>query len=476
MGLFDAVTKVEPGSFEPTQHFYTKVLNAHIHPLVASFLNMSNPQIEERFCHLHPEVNRETLSKVMGYRPQHLSWSGGDLFCVANGKGQRKVVLVELNSCPSGQKSMPPIEEFREQGGYYELLKGSFLPLLKRRNLPKGQLAVIYDKNPMETSGYASVLADLTGAPVYLVPFPDGGDQARFVNGVLEVSFEGRWIPIRAAFRYVTQKPWNRIPPTTKTLIYNSTLACLAGGRNKAMAAKAYDFLNAELHMDNLAVRVPETIWDISLEEVPMWVERMGGVAVVKNPYSNAGQGVFTITSPEELDAFMNLEHPYKKFIVQALIGNSTWSSRGREMLYHVGTVPNSKLKIYVADLRMMIGAGPNGFFPVAIYARRAKSPLTNQLEKGTTSWDMLGTNLSYKDNEGNWKSDPNRLLLMDRKDFNKLGVGLDDLIEGYLQTILATIAIDKLSQGLVTKKGVFRQRHFQTMNPDANLVKEIVK
>lgn len=44
-----------------------------------------------------------------------------------------------------------------------------------------------------------------------------------------------------------------------------------------------------------------------------------------------------------------------------------------------------------------MIGSSPNGFFPVAIYARRARLPLAEKLDVGTQSWDMLGTNLSFK-------------------------------------------------------------------------------
>ena len=87
------------------------------------------------------------------------------------------------------------------------------------------------------------------------------------------------WTPIRAAFRYVTQKPWNRLPLLTKTLILNpvvSTLsaplavwfidwvqiACLAGGRNKMVAAKAYEFFNAELanQSSGLSLKFPETI------------------------------------------------------------------------------------------------------------------------------------------------------------------------------------------------------------------------
>ena len=94
----------------------------------------------------------------------------------------------------------------------------------------------------------------------------------------------------------MTQQPWNRIPPLTKTLIYNPVLICLAGGRNKLVASKAYDLYNASQISSGLKINTPETIWDVSQAEVPMWVQRMGGIAVVKVPYSNAGQGVYTIT------------------------------------------------------------------------------------------------------------------------------------------------------------------------------------
>ena len=47
----------------------------------------------------------------------------------------------------------------------------------------------------------------------------------------------------------------------------------------------------------------------------------MGGHAVVKVPYSNAGQGVYTITCPEELANFMAEDSRYDKYIVQSLVG-----------------------------------------------------------------------------------------------------------------------------------------------------------
>ena len=111
------------------------------------------------------------------------------------------------------------------------------------------------DKNYMETSGYASAISDLTGEKVYLIPHFDGEDQfITFEDGVMILDKGGEKIPIRAAFRYVTQKPWNRIPTTTKTFIYNSTLVCLSGGRNKLLANKAYEIYNSEISESGLKI------------------------------------------------------------------------------------------------------------------------------------------------------------------------------------------------------------------------------
>lgn len=470
---------VRAGDFDPDAHYYPKVLNAQIHPLVRFFLGLGNDRIAERYAHLHPEVAPDAVGAALAHRTRSFRWGGADLFHATNDKGVRRMVVVETNSCPSGQKSMPRIDEEQEQAGYRRLLENSFLPLLKRRALPPGGLAVLWDKNPMETSGYAAALADLTGEDVHLVPFfdKDPDPPARFVDGVLEVRSEGEWLPIRAAFRYVTQRPWARIPPVTKTAFLNPTLACLAGGRNKMLAAKAYDVFNHKVKETGLQVRVPETIWDVSKAEVPLWVDRMGGVAVVKNPYSNAGQGVYTIASPEELDAFLDLEAHYDRFIVQALVGNSGWSSRGRDgRLFHVGTMPDKKNRIYVSDVRFMVGVGEEGFFPVAVYARRARHPLTRTFDGGSTSWEMLGTNLSVKLDGGNWTSEAERLMLMDSRDFNRLGIGLDELIEGYMQTVLAVTAIDDMCGRLLTQKGRFRRKLFAGLNPDDVLVAEIAE
>jgi hypothetical protein len=330
----------------------------------------------------------------------------------------------------------------------------------------------------MEVSGYAEVIADVMNEPVYFVPFyqNDPDPPVEYRDGVMYVRIEdGEFVPIRAAFRYVTQKPWNRLPLHSKTKIMNPTIACLAGGRNKMVAAKAYDIFNAEIESAGLKINTPETIWDVSKNEIPLWVKKMGGHAVIKVPYSNAGQGVFTIVNEEELEKFMAMEFDYDLFIVQSLIGNYNWSSTtAAGKLYHVGTVPNQKNNSYVADIRMMVSATENGIRPLCTYARRAEKPLVDKIADGTNSWQILGTNLSYKNPDGSWNSDTNRLILMDRRDFNKLGIGLDDLIEAYIQTVLSMVAIDKMAKTLMNKKGQFRMKLFKSLNDDEGLINEI--
>ena len=426
-------------------------------------------------------VDREKLMEILSYQSKYFLWGGADLINSTSAGGMRNMVVIENNSCPSGQKSMPLVDDNKEDGSYRLLIERTFKPLLMpRKGVPtvKGRLGLLYDKNYMENSGYAAVIADVMNEEVLLIPYFNGEDNKhiKVENDLLHVNHEGEWHPMRAIFRYVTQKPWNRIPLHTKTKILNPIIACLAGGRNKMVAAKAYDIYNTELERYGLKINTPETIWDVSKTEIPLWVMKMGGQAVVKVPYSNAGQGVYTITNEQELEKFMEMEMEYEKFIVQSLIGNYNWSSvSSAGKFYHVGTIPNTKGETYVTDIRMMLSTTSDGIRPLCVYSRRAEKPLTDHLESGADSWSMLGTNLSIKEGANQWSTDTNRLVLMDRRDFNKLGLGLDDLIEGYIQTVLSTIAIDKMCKALFNSKGRFRMKLFKSLNNDPALLDEIL-
>ncbi|WP_306641123.1 hypothetical protein [Sanyastnella coralliicola] len=472
------VETVTPDTFDPADHWYPSALNATLHPMVAFFLNLNPEQIVKRYCHLHPNVEANVVRDLLGYVPRYFTHSGTDLIHCATDAGNRKMVVIETNSSPSGQKSMPLLDDYQEMGGYLTYVEKTFVPFLKQRRTIKGELAVLYDKNYMEASGYAKAIAQSTHEKVHLIPvFNDGtsDDFFKVEDGVLFVHENGAWTPIRACFRYVTQQPWNRLPVLGRTLVFNPVITCLAGGRNKLVASKAYQLFNAEYKEHNLHISTPETIWDVEKAEIPLWVRQMGGKAVVKIPYSNAGQGVFTIVNEEELNLFMAQEFDYDKFIVQSLIGNHAWSSEftgGK--LYHVGTMPTAKGLNYALDFRMIIHATQEGFRPLSLYSRRASEPLALELGSGKDSWAVLGTNLSMKEGSNQWSSDVARLMVMDRKGFNRLGIGLDDLIDGYLQSVMATVAIDNMAKQLINSKGKLKKRLFKSLNNDESLIKEI--
>ena len=199
--------------------------------MVQYFFGLGNDRIAERYLHLHPEVDHRAVRTVLSHKTKYFKWGGADLFPVTTDKGIRRIIVIETNSSPSGQKSMPFGDDAYESSGYRTLLERTFMPLLKRRGLPQGGLAVLYDKNEMETSGYAAMLADIAQEPVWYVPCFQDDDNlpVRFTDGVLEIRTpEDEWVPIRGAFRYVTQRPWSRIPLLSRTAFLNPVLACVS--------------------------------------------------------------------------------------------------------------------------------------------------------------------------------------------------------------------------------------------------------
>jgi len=60
----------------------------------------------------------------------------------------------------------------------------------------------------------------------------------------------------------------------------------------------------------------------------------------------------------------------------------------------------------------------------------------------------------------------------MDRRYLNKLSLGLDDLLEAYIQTVLFTITIDMMFKNQIISKDKFRMRLFKSLNHDATPLK----
>ena len=61
----------------------------------------------------------------------------------------------------------------------------------------------------------------------------------------------------------------------------------------------------------------------------------------------------------------------------------------------------------------------------------------------------------------------------MDRRDFNVMGIGLDELIDAYVQTCLATVAIDRMAQFLMPHNK-FSRALLASVNDDEGLLTEL--
>lgn len=437
---------VEPGDFEATEHWYPRVLNSNIHPLVSYFLNLSHEQMVERYQRLHPSSDSQAIMQILSYQPKYFRWAGTDLMHVTNHEGNRKLAVIETNSCPSGQKSMPLLDLNVEQGGYRRLIEKTFKPMVDAHEL-EGRLAVIYDKNPMENVGYAATIADIFDENVLLAKFEntDQDPPVKFIDGIMHIRNEREeWVPIRAAFRYVTQEPWTRLPQKSKTLLLNPIEACLAGGRNKEVASGAYDRFNEEFKDRGISIFTPKTFTNVPYSELRKYFDLLGGNMVIKVPDSNAGQGVYTVVSPEELEHALDEINPKDFYLIQQLI-HSNYSRQldPTQAWYHVGTIPDSKGRSYAFDLRLMMHATEEGIRPLAVYSRRSGHPLNHPIPEGMNSWEVYGTNLSIKGEDG-WTYADERLMLFDIRNFGQLGLGIDELIKGFVQSAMAVYAIDQ--------------------------------
>ena len=89
-------------------------------------------------------------------------------------------------------------------------------------------------------------------------------------------------------------------------------------------------------------------------------------------------------------------------------------------------------------------------------------------------SWKQLGTNLSVLAGDLTWTTENERLLQMDVRDFCALGLGVDDLIDSFVQSVLAVTAIDEQAARLLNAAGQFCPQKFQAVNDDPSLLKEM--
>ncbi|RIB28315.1 hypothetical protein C2G38_1930914, partial [Gigaspora rosea] len=454
------------GDFDPELCFPPKILNATIHPLVTSFFNLGNDRIITRYKNLNPQVDINVLRNYLEYNPKFFKWAASDFFNVIDSNSNRQMIIVESGSCPAGQMIMPLLNiNNKRRNGYTFLTQTAFKQALKNTDSSLGELAIVSDEGcyTIEIAGYVAAISEETKEHVWVVKLQNDAEYEQPIkceNQIMYIRDQDRvWHSIRACFNYI-DKPWCYYPLKSKTAVFNHVISCLASGHNKIMASKSFESFNNELSGSGLAIHFPETICNINKSEVPSYIEKMGGRAVIKAPYDSLGKDIYIITNSEELKKFLDANLPYERLIVQSLFENRLWSEKLHPgKFYHIGTMPDDHNQIFVHDLRMIVTTNETGFYPVAILSRR-------------NSWNIFGTNIT-DESVSKEVLEYERAIIIDQKEFDNTGFSIDDLIDAYVQTVLSVIAIDKMCQKLL-ENYEFNYKLFHSLNPDNVLLGEL--
>lgn len=226
----------------------------------------------------------------------------------------------------------------------------------------------------------------------------------------------------------------------------------------------------------------PFTLPLVKKEDVPSLARDLNFLLAVKVPHSAAGVGIYLITNEADLDDFMKEKQPYEDFVVQALIGHRAWYQKrsnheqlGNQLYPRPCKTPVDNLE-YVYDIRFIIACGDDGWHPAYVLARRAENPLEETIPEPGTASSVLKTNLSRIAKDGSQKLDESMALILTEETFQMTGLSLVDLVEGYIQSILSAVAVDRMCQRLMPDKEHFDLRMFQEMCPDKDLLEEVCK
>jgi len=453
---------VSPGEYDPANSSYPVIRTSRVHRIVEDLFALDHAGLIANYCARHPVSSRSALLRLLEWRCSNLVWAGCDFFPLRLKEGEPGVLLLETNSCPAGQKSMPAVGNEIGPGGYRRIYDELFA------GIPAdGPLAVLFDKNEQEARGYAATFATESGRDAVLVPVLQSGyaSTIRFVNGVLEIGTASGWMRAAGALRYVTDQPWLRLPLSTSTPILNPVIACLAGGRNKHLANLAYERFNERWKGRGFSINAPSTVGDLARDDVAAAVAAFGGQAVIKTPYGHAGDGIFPVVREEGLAQWrLANESGSGRYVVQRLIGEEHRCNAGAGDADQV-----------VFDFRMMLSNGSRGFRLISTFGRKAKQRFSFPLRQESVR-DQLITNISFRDQSGQWQTDPQRVVPFNEENFGRLGLTLDDLIDAFLQSAMAMVAIDELSKELSDSEGKLDLPAFHSLNGDRELEQAIAK
>lgn len=457
----------------PEDLYAGKALKLTYAPEVKKFLSMSPQERIRLYRQRHPQARPEFLKQAIHYQPRYFRYGGADLFRAYNRHTQQsEMVLIEINSTPGGLSNTPALRNpvYQKFAHFFsQTLKAS--PFCDKK---QGVLAVVSHGQRMDPLGIAQAIAQRLKEPVHLIthdkeklPHQQPWRVDASTGGLFVQSKEGVWHKARGAVALLgPSSAFATQPLTLETgVLIDPPLVHRAGGVEKTRANEAFRAFN--MHALNkkdapadALIRIPKT-WQTAFSDIPRVIQSLGGSAVVKLSDGNGGDGIWMIRTSDDLAKFQkahqeaveanpSLQHT-RQYVVQELLLPIAWANLTQTPAhrYNRSTLPDrNTLQRHVYDTRMLVAPLDGKWEPLGVFGRKAPGAIptpdkiqpTTPLEK---LWDILGTNLSRKSSTG-WFFREEGLMVFDKPTYDSTGLSLEDLVDGYFQSIFAMQAIDK--------------------------------
>jgi len=387
-----------------------------------SLLDTPPAALAASYAARHPGVDRDETTALLCSEARRFYLAGVDLMTVGDARDSRFVVI-EINSAPGFAYCTPGRDAWERA---YRRTADLLLERLPRAQWPDVAL-LTESKIPIETEGFSAVLRDSIGAEVPVLAPADLRAVCRDAAGNrVRLTVRGR--PLRGGLRYLHLNPWELLPPNAEGVFVNGTDVDLAGGRDKIAAHHAFTLFNDRYARRGLAIHTPPTRIVERDEPAP----RSDRLVVRKVPHGNSGIGVDFVPSSTPAG--------YRHLEQQLLLPPG----------HEVDDYPPLRPLVaggerYVYDLRVVIGGTRRGFVPLMMYARRARRPLRDlrSLDPAVLD-DFLKVNIARVARHGSIVLEEERLTLPDAAGAASLGLSRDQLVDAVVQSILATIAVDR--------------------------------
>ncbi|XP_037025300.1 uncharacterized protein LOC119066766 [Bradysia coprophila] len=479
-GQVSVVQPDDPFSYELCVE--TAVFNKTLNQEIVDFMkNWSTAQIIESYTQTRPHVNQQVLKGLLTENPTFVLYSGVDLIYSKGRNGKKKFLLIETNVYTAGQDAMPPSAQVYETHSNLCVLNDEW----KRQPVEAGGLAHMYGRKTRRDYAYPHIMAKLTKESIHVVPMfskrEDGEIETlyRFVDGTMQVKYKDEWQNIRACFCTMSYRTWSFFPVTNnlKTYMCPHPIAGLVG-KNKILSEYAYRDFNEKYSKHGIQIRGPKTMVGIAKADIREIVEQnFNGRAVIKTPYDSQGRGVYIIRTDGDLDDFYAKdESDYSLWVVQELIGlEACPNDRYQQIGFHLDG------QMYAYSVRIIACNSPSGFKMITICSARAPAPFAKDGETADIAPGLLHKIKTVHEDDvyvTNIASNPDgelRSFYFDDAGVKGMGIGMDDVIDGFMQTVYCTHAIDNMCKKLIMENGELDVQLLRELNPDPQLLAEVV-